>query len=57
MADQEHHEHIVQPGTYLAIILTLLVLTGLTVGAAYVNLGTYYSDPRWKCAREGSGHA
>lgn len=39
MADQEHHEHIVQPGTYLAIILTLLVLTGLTVGAAYVNLG------------------
>ena len=44
MADQEHQEHqehIVPPGTYLAIITTLLVLTGLTVAAAFVNLGRF----------------
>jgi cytochrome c oxidase subunit 4 len=34
----EHTEHIVPPTTYLAIILTLLVLTGTTVGAAFINL-------------------
>jgi cytochrome c oxidase subunit IV len=39
IAEPEHHEHIVSPGTYLAIILTLLFLTGLTVAAAFVNLG------------------
>ena len=39
IVEPEHHEHIVAPGTYLAIILTLLVLTGLTVAAAFVNLG------------------
>jgi len=38
VSEQEHTEHIVQPGTYAAIISTLLVLTGITVGAAYVNL-------------------
>jgi cytochrome c oxidase subunit IV len=37
----EHAEHIVSPGLYLGIILTLLGLTALTVGAAYVNLGPY----------------
>lgn len=41
MAEHEHAEHIVKPGTYLAIILTLLALTGLTVYAAYVNLGPF----------------
>jgi cytochrome c oxidase subunit IV len=41
VSEQEHTEHIVKPGTYLAIILTLLGLTGLTVGAAYVNLAAY----------------
>jgi cytochrome c oxidase subunit IV len=41
VSDQEHSEHIVQPGTYTVIILTLLVLTGLTVAAAYVNLGRF----------------
>ena len=41
MSDQEHHEHIVPPGTYLAIILTLLFLTGTTVWAAFVNLGRF----------------
>ena len=41
MAEQTHTDHIVPPGTYLAIILTLLALTGLTVYAAYVNLGRF----------------
>ena len=39
MSEHEHSEHIVSPGTYIAIILTLLALTGITVAAAYVNLG------------------
>jgi cytochrome c oxidase subunit IV len=37
----EHTEHIVKPGTYLGIITTLLALTGITVYAAYVNLGKF----------------
>ena len=41
MADQEHHEHIVPPSTYAIIISMLLALTGLTVAAAYVNLGRF----------------
>ena len=41
MSEQEHSEHIVPPGTYLAIILTLLALTGTTVWAAFVNLGRF----------------
>ena len=41
MSEQEHTEHIVKPGTYLAIILTLLSLTGITVYAAYINLGRF----------------
>jgi len=40
--NQEHSEHhIVQPGTYTLVILALLVLTAVTVGAAYVNLGQF----------------
>lgn len=39
MAEQDHHtEHIVQPGTYVVIIITLLVLTALTVYAATIDL-------------------
>ena len=41
MTENEHTEHIVKPGTYMAIIISLLILTGLTVYAAYVNLGKY----------------
>jgi cytochrome c oxidase subunit IV len=41
VSEHEHTEHIVQPGTYLAIITTLLVLTGLTVYAATVDLGKF----------------
>ena len=39
MSEHEHTEHIVKPGTYAAIITTLLILTAITVAAAYVNLG------------------
>jgi cytochrome c oxidase subunit IV len=38
VAEQGHTEHTVQPGTYLVIIITLLVLTGLTVYAATIDL-------------------
>ncbi len=41
ISEAGHHEHIVQPGTYLAIILCLLFLTAATVAAAYVNLGRF----------------
>jgi cytochrome c oxidase subunit 4 len=37
----EHEEHIVSPGLYLTIILTLMVLTAATVLAAYVALGQF----------------
>jgi cytochrome c oxidase subunit IV len=39
VSNQEHTEHIVPPGTYITIILTLLALTITTVVVAYVNLG------------------
>ena len=38
---EEHTEHIVPPGVYAAIITTLLVLTLITVYAAFVDLGRY----------------
>jgi len=38
VAEKEHTEHIVQPGTYVVIITTLLILTGLTVYAATIDL-------------------
>lgn len=41
MSEHEHTEHIVSPGMYLAIITTLLALTGITVFAAFVNLGRF----------------
>ena len=37
--DEQHTEHIVPPGIYAGIITTLLILTGLTVFAAYLDLG------------------
>src|SRR5262249_24875791 len=33
------HEHIVPITTYVIIGISLLVLTGLTVGAAFIHLG------------------
>jgi cytochrome c oxidase subunit IV len=46
MADQTHpakHEdhHIVPPTTYMLIFGALLVGTGLTVGAAFIDLGPF----------------
>jgi len=38
--DGEHH--IVSPFTYLAILLALLIFTGLTVWASYVDLGEWH---------------
>jgi cytochrome c oxidase subunit IV len=38
VSEQNGGHHIVSPGTYLAIILTLMALTGITVWAAFVNL-------------------
>jgi cytochrome c oxidase subunit 4 len=40
MADHNEH-HIISPGTYIAVILSLLILTGATVGAAYIPLGPF----------------
>ncbi len=34
-------EHIVSPKIYITIFLTLLACTGLTVGAAYLDLNAY----------------
>jgi len=34
-------EHIISAGTYIAIWLTLLVLTGLTAGIAFIDLGPF----------------
>jgi cytochrome c oxidase subunit 4 len=33
--------HVASPGQYIAIFLTLMVLTGVTVAAAFVNLGVF----------------
>ncbi|HTB93205.1 MAG TPA: cytochrome C oxidase subunit IV family protein [Candidatus Sulfotelmatobacter sp.] len=41
MSEHEHTEHIVSPGMYLVIISTLLALTGITVFAAFVDLGRF----------------
>jgi cytochrome c oxidase subunit 4 len=40
--DPEHQEqHIVSPGQYLLIWVTLLFFTGVTVGAATLELGVF----------------
>jgi cytochrome c oxidase subunit IV len=41
VSEHEHSEHIVSPATYGVIIITLLILTLITVGAAFVNLGKF----------------
>lgn len=37
--EQEHQEPHLSIGTYLAIFAALLILTGVTVGVAFVDLG------------------
>jgi cytochrome c oxidase subunit IV len=44
--DHPHHDgiphvHVTPLGVYLAIFATLMVLTGVTVAVAYVNLGQF----------------
>ncbi len=41
MSENNGSHHIVSPGIYLTIILTLMALTGLTVAAAFVDLGKF----------------
>lgn len=41
MSENDHTHHIVSPGMYLTIILTLMALTGITVWAAFVDLGRF----------------
>ena len=41
MSENGNTHHIVSPGTYLVIILTLMALTGTTVWAAFVDLGRF----------------
>jgi cytochrome c oxidase subunit 4 len=36
--DHEAIHHIVTPKTYLAVYITLLIATGLTTGAAFIDL-------------------
>ena len=42
--EKEMHEtqhHIVSPVVYIVVFLTLLVCTGLTVGASYIEMGVF----------------
>ena len=41
MSENGHSEHIVSPATYIGIILVLMLLTAITVAAAFVNLGRF----------------
>ncbi len=37
----QHEHHIVGPKTYFAILVLLLVMTAVTTGAAFVNMGVF----------------
>lgn len=39
--DEQHGEHIVPVGVYVAVFVTLLLLTGLTTGVAYIDMGPF----------------
>jgi len=39
MSEQTRHSHIVPVGVYVGVFLALLVLTGVTTGVAYIDLG------------------
>jgi len=41
VSENSGSHHIVSPTTYLIIILTLMALTGITVWAAFVDLGPF----------------
>ena len=38
---EAHEQHIVSPMVYLTIVVILLIGTGLTVGASYLELGIF----------------
>jgi len=40
--DHEEEHHIVSPMIYLTILLSLLVFTGLTVWASFIDLGEWH---------------
>ncbi len=44
-AQSDHEHHIVSPVIYLVILLTLLVFTGLTVWASFIDLGEWHIAP------------
>ncbi len=39
--ENEHAHHIVGPGVYVAILFALLIGTGLTVWASFIDLGPW----------------
>lgn len=42
--EKELHEtqhHVVSPGIYVVVFLSLLIFTGLTVGASYIEMGVF----------------
>jgi cytochrome c oxidase subunit IV len=41
----DHEHHVVSPLTYLAILAALLVGTGVTVWASYIDLGEWHIAP------------
>jgi cytochrome c oxidase subunit IV len=41
VSENGNDHHIVSPGAYLAIILILMALTGITVWAAFIDLGRF----------------
>jgi cytochrome c oxidase subunit IV len=43
--EHESEHHIVSPVVYLTILLSLLVFTGLTVWASYIDLGEWHVAP------------
>ncbi len=38
---EESQHHVVSPAIYLAVFVTLLVFTGLTVAASFVEMGVF----------------
>lgn len=38
----QHTEHIVPVSTYIIVFISLLLLTGLTTGVAYIDLGSLH---------------
>jgi cytochrome c oxidase subunit IV len=41
MASEEHRQHVIPSGIYVGIWATLMVLTGLTVFASFLELGDW----------------